>query len=241
MSASERRTVAFIFARGGSKGLPGKNIRSLDGKPLIAYAIEAALGTPELETVIVSTDDPDIADISKKYGAQVPFVRPSELARDDSPEWSAWRHAIAWFQQNRGCFDTFISLPPTSPFRTTEDIQACITALEGDPEADAVITVTPSMRNPYFNMVTLDQDGYAHRAVAHSGEIFRRQDTPQMFDITTVAYAARPSFVSRAPGLFAGNLRAIHIPQDRSLDIDTPFDFTLAEAILARRKLTSAR
>src|SRR5437764_323228 len=96
MAVPEVRAIAFIFARGGSKGVPGKNIKPLGGKPLIAHAIDVARATPGIETVIVSTDDPAIADVARRFGAEVPFVRPAELAQDKSSEWLAWRHAIEW-------------------------------------------------------------------------------------------------------------------------------------------------
>jgi len=235
MDTSKLRTIAFIFARGGSKGLPGKNIKLLGGKPLIAHAIEIGLATPAIETVIVSTDDPAIAEVARAYGAEVPFMRPSELAQDQSPEWLAWRHAIAWVEQNRGPFDLFVSLPPTSPFRSVADVQACIDALREDTAADLAITVTEASRSPYFNMVTTDQNGYAVLVIKSTDGIARRQDAPEVFDITTVAYAARPSFVMGADRIFAGKVKAVAVPQERALDIDTPFDFMVAEAIASMR------
>lgn len=228
---SASRTVCFVFARGGSKGLPGKNVKLLAGKPLIAHSIEVARACPSIETVIVSTDDPQIADEARKWGAEVPFLRPAGLATDTAPEWLAWRHAIEWFERERGPFDVFLSLPPTSPFRSRADVEACIDALAGDPHADAVITVREAERSPYFNMVTLDAQGYAGLVIPPQGGISRRQDAPQVYDITTVAYAARPGYVQRADRLFAGAVRSVLVPAERALDIDTPYDFELAQAI----------
>lgn len=229
------RSLGFIFARGGSKGVPGKNIRLLAGKPLIAHAIETARATPGLETVIVSTDDAGIAEVARASGAEVPFLRPAELAQDASPEWLAWRHAIAWALEHRGRFDAFVSLPATSPFRAVEDVTACIDILREDDEADAVITVTEASRSPYFNMVTLDPGGGASLVIPPTGAVFRRQDVPPVYDMTTVAYAARPDFVLTAERLFAGRVRAVVVPVERAADIDTEFDFRLAEAIAAMR------
>ena len=228
---STPRHVAFIFARGGSKGLPGKNIMPLAGKPLIAHAIATARACPRLATVIVSTDDPAIAAVAREYGAEVPFPRPAHLAQDDSPEWLAWRHAIDWFQRERGAFDSFVSLPPTSPFRAVADVDACLDRLHAQPDTDIVITVRAAVRSPWFNMVRLDPDGTAHLVNAPAQGITRRQDAPPVFDITTVAYVARPAFILSAPGLFAGRVRTVQVPPERALDIDTPWDFRLAECI----------
>jgi CMP-N-acetylneuraminic acid synthetase len=233
---SDIRSVAFIFARGGSKGVPRKNIRLLDGKPLIAHSIEVGLATPGVETVVVSTDDAEIAEVARAHGAEVPFLRPAELAQDNSPEWLAWRHAVTWFEQERGPFDCFVSLPATSPFRAVEDVTACIDRIRQDPATDAVITVTEASRSPYFNMVRLDGEQHAEIVLSSGAGISRRQDVPPVYDITTVAYAVRPRFILTAERLFAGTVSAVLVPVERAADIDTEFDFRLAEAIAAMRR-----
>lgn len=237
MDSSKPRAFGFIFARGGSKGLPGKNIKPLASKPLIAHAIEMGKACAYLETVIVSTDDPAIAAVAREYGAEVPFMRPDELSADNSPEWLAWQHAIRWVQANRGEFDTFVSLPATAPLRALEDVTACIDTLWADPAADAVITVRAAERSPYFNMVKLDSNGYAHPVIECSPPIMRRQDAPEVFDLTTVAYAVRPAFVFRCSSLFEGNVKAVVVPAERALDIDTAYDFRIAEC-MARNSRT---
>ena len=225
--------VGIIFARGGSKGVPQKNKRLLNGKPLIAYAVETALASRLIDRVVVSTDDPEIASISKDYGAEVPFMRPAELARDDSPEWLAWRHAIqtlAGGKQPR-VMDIMVSIPPTSPLRAVRDVDRCIQELiNGD--ADMVISVKPSDRNPYFNMVTLDHTGRAHLVLQPDHAIERRQDAPVVYDITTVAYAVHPEFVLKADSMFDGRIGAVVVPPERALDIDTETDFKFAEFLL---------
>lgn len=224
--------LAAVFARGGSKGVPRKNIRLLAGKPLIAYAIGAALSSRWIDRVIVSTDDQEIAEVARQYGSQVPFIRPAELARDDSPEWLAWQHAIrAMMSAGVPKIDVFVSLPPTSPLRAVEDVDACIQALI-ESDADLVITVKPAERNPYFNMVILNEAGYA-RLVMPAGEaVHRRQFAPAMYDMTTVAYAARPEFVLNANSMFEGKVKAVPVPPERALDIDTELDFRIAEFLL---------
>lgn len=228
----ELRTIAFIFARGGSKGIPGKNIKMLDGKPLIAHSVDLARACPNVETVVVSTDDDAIAAVAREYGAEVPFMRPLELATDSAPEWLAWRHAIDWAQKNRGQFDFFLSLPATSPFRAVSDVESCIHTLTEDPLADIVITIKEAARNPYFNMVVLDPAGYAGLVIKPEGNVSRRQDAPLTYEITTVAYVARPAFILRANNIFEGKIRTVTVPAERALDIDTPYDFMLAEAIV---------
>ena len=230
--------VGIIFARGGSKGVPHKNIRLLNGKPLIAYAIEAALASRLIDKVIISTDDPEIAAISKDFGAEVPFMRPAELAQDDSPEWLAWRHAIQMLMQANQLtkMDVMVSIPTTSPLRKAEDVDNCIQKLL-DSDADIVISVKPSDRSPYFNMVTLDDAGRARLVLSPQQTIERRQDAPAVYDITTVAYAVRPEFVLNADSMFDGNVRTVQIPPERALDIDTELDFQFAEFLLRQSQM----
>lgn len=229
--------AAAIFARGGSKGVPRKNIRPLGGKPLIAYAIEVALESTLIDRVFVSTDDTEIADVARRYGAEVPFMRPAELARDDSPEWLAWRHAIRELHGHDGspAWDAIVSVPTTSPLRSAEDVDACIRALL-ESDADAVLTVRPAERSPYFNMVTIDARGYARVVLEPAQEFSRRQDVPAVYDMTTVAYAARPSFVLSAASFMEGRVKAVVVPSERALDIDTELDFEIAEFLLQRRE-----
>lgn len=227
------KNFAFIFARGGSKGLPGKNIRPLAGKPLIQYSIETAMASPSISQVFVSTDDAAIASVARPLGAVV-IERPSELATDTSPEWLSWRHAIEWVIAHYGAFDGFISLPATSPLRSVLDVEAAITKRHGQ-SADICISVTPSNRSPYFNMVKETMDGFVELVIKPSGEIVRRQDTPQVFDITTVVYSTTPTFVLENYGLFSGKVTSIEVPKERAVDIDDIYDFKLAEAIIGER------
>lgn len=233
--AGRSPVVAVIPARGGSKGVPRKNIRPLAGKPLIAYAIETALASNLIDRVIVSTDDGEIAETSRRCGAEVPFIRPRELATDDSPEWLTWRHAILTLEEEDGesSMAVFVCVPPTSPLRSVEDVDSCIRTLM-DSDADLVITVKEASRNPYFNMVTLNNDGYAELVIRPQSNIHRRQDAPRVYDMTTVAYAARPEFIKGADSIFEGRVKAVVVPSERALDIDAELDFQFAEFLLAR-------
>lgn len=227
--------VGMIFARGGSKGVPKKNIRLLGGKPLIAHAIQTAKSSTLIDRVIVSTDNHEIANIAAAYGAEIPFMRPPELARDDSPELMAWRHAIEMVDAAAigKKIDVFVCIPPTSPFRSVDDVDSCIkTLLESD--ADIVVTVKASDRNPYFNMVTIDDSGCAQLVMKAPKPFHRRQDAPAIYDVTTVAYAARPEYVLQANSLFSGRTKAVVVPAERALDIDTEIDFVMAELMHSR-------
>jgi N-acylneuraminate cytidylyltransferase len=226
------KAVAFIFARGGSKGLPGKNVRPLGGTPLIAWSIKHALAVKRIERVIVSTDSEEIARVAREHGAEVPFLRPEELARDDSPEWLAWRHGLDYLLQTDGVFpQMMVSVPATAPLRLPSDIENCLDEYEkGD--ADLVITVTDAHRSPYFNMVLAREDGRVGLVIPPQSAIARRQDAPKVYDITTVAYVARPEFVMTHNAVFEGRVRAVHVPLERSIDIDTLMDFHIAECLL---------
>jgi CMP-N-acetylneuraminic acid synthetase len=229
------KAVAFIFARGGSKGLPGKNIRDFGGRPLIAWSIKHALSVDSIERVIVSTDSKEIADVALKYGAEVPFMRPESLAHDSSPEWLSWKHAINYLKLNgKPLPEIMISLPATAPLRSPLDIEACINEYKKG-HADVVITITESHRSPYFNMVKRDVESTVSLVIPPVGKIHRRQDVPVTFDVGTVAYVANINYVLASDGLFDGRVGAVEVPRERSVDIDTLFDFQIAEYLLTLR------
>jgi N-acylneuraminate cytidylyltransferase len=230
------KTVAFIFARGGSKGLPGKNIRPLGGKPLIAWSIEHARAVPRIERVIVSTDSDEIAKVARQYGAEVPFMRPEELARDDSPEWLAWRHALNYLIEAEGSLpELMVSIPATAPLRLPLDIENCLDEYQKG-KADMVISVTDAHRSPYFNMVKENADGTVALVMPPTAALTRRQDAPSVYDMTTVAYVVQPEFVLMHQSHFEGRVRAVHVPLERAIDIDTLMDFKMAEFFLSQRE-----
>jgi N-acylneuraminate cytidylyltransferase len=231
--------VAFIFARGGSKGLPGKNIQMLGGKPLIAWAIECALKVPRISRVIVSTDSNEIAAIAAKYGAEVPFIRPAYLATDKSPEWLAWRHGIEYLRDSFGEMpEVIVSLPATAPLRMPADINNCLDEYEKG-SSDVVITVTDAHRNPYFNMVKVDSDGSCSLVLNPPEAIERRQDVPAVYDMTTTCYVVKTEFVMSHNSIFEGKVRAVHIPIERAIDIDTKLDFRIAQTLFESTDLKS--
>ena len=233
------KAVTLIFARGGSKGLPGKNIHILGDKPLIAWSIQQALSIDRIDRVIVSTDSEEIAFEARKYGAEVPFMRPSELCLDDSPEWLAWRHALNYLHETTGTLpDIMISLPCTAPMRLPIDIENCLDEYEKG-AADVVITVTNSHRSPYFNMVKINLDGFVDLVIPPQISINRRQDTPIVYDMTTVCYVVNPEFVMNHNSIFEGKVKAVNVPTERAIDIDSLLDFQIAESLLKIRNKKS--
>ena len=227
---------AFIFARGGSKGLPGKNIRPLGGKPLIAWSIEHAFAVKEIDRVIVSTDSEEIAALARQYGAEVPFIRPKELAEDKTPEWFAWRHALNYLWETTNALpEMMVSVPTTAPLRKVSDIENCISEYRKG-KADIVITVTNAHRNPFFNIVKESSDGTVNLVIPSDSIMVRRQDAPMVYDMATVCYVANPEFVMTHNEIFEGRVRAVHVPPERAIDIDTLLDFQIVECLLKRRE-----
>ena len=231
-------TVAFIFARGGSKGLPGKNLRALGGKPLIVWSILHAQSVKRIDQVIVSTDCHEIAAVAKRHGAIVPFLRPKELSSDTSPEWLAWQHGLNYFLEANGSLpDIMLSIPATAPLRQPVDIENCLDEfLSGD--ADIVVTITDAHRSPYFNMVKMLDSGSLELAAKPNKAITRRQDSPTCFDMATVCYVARPEFILKSNSIFEGQVRGVHVPKERAIDIDTLLDFQIAEMLFKGKELT---
>lgn len=241
MDVVKPEILGCIFARGGSKGVPGKNIRPLGGVPLIGHAIRTALASRWLNRIVVSTDCPEIARVAREYGAETPFLRPAALASDNAPERLAWRHAIEQMEAMDGkTFDYFVSVPATCPLRIADDVDRAIEALT-QTDSDIVVTATEASCNPWFNMVRLDADGLAQLAATPPGKVTRRQDAPAVYELTAVAYAARRDSVMLQDSIFQGRVRAVMVPRERAVDIDTEFDFELAEFLMQRRLSLQAK
>jgi len=227
--------IALICARGGSKGVPKKNERLLDNVPLIGWSIRAAQKVKKISRIIVSTDSQDIAKLAQHYGAEVPFIRPPKLAQDNSSEWLVWRHAIEYLDSINQEYDGLIVIPPTAPLRSVDDLEQCIEKYENS-DVDIVITVSEAHRSPYFNMVKINDTGFASLVNKIDKKITRRQDAPAVYDMTTVAYVVNPLFVIEKNSMFEGKVGCVHIPIERSLDIDTIFDFKIAEYLIKEKE-----
>lgn len=224
-------TIATICARGGSVGVPGKNIRPLMGKPLIAHTIEQALIMPGIDRVFVSTDAQDIADVAVAAGAEVPFLRPDHLATSDAPKLDALEHLVVWVEQQYGPVGTVVDLDPTSPLRTLDDIKTCMEIL--DDETDVVITGYEADKNPYFNMVEHKEDGRIGLVKPPSGGVVARQQAPGVYSMNASIYVWRRRSIQK--GLWAGNAKLHVMPRERSVDIDEPLDFDIVELLMRRR------
>jgi CMP-N-acetylneuraminic acid synthetase len=223
--------TAFVFARGGSKGVKNKNIYPVAGKPLIGHTIVSALASQSIGQVVVSTDDAQIADVAHEFGATV-LLRPAELAADTTPEVLAWRHAIQSFAAlfSGEHAQPFVSLPATSPLRAPQDIDAAVERFNAVP-CDILFGISPAHRNPYLNMVTIDDRGLIHIATPGSGAV-RRQDVPPMYDVTTCVYVGNANYIQSCGRLMEGRVGHVMIPTERALDIDTYYDLHLAELLL---------
>jgi len=223
------RIIASICARGGSKGIPGKNIRPLCGKPLIAHTIETARRCQTIERVIVSTDSQEIAEIARKTQAEIPFLRPEELARDDTPKIPVLQHLISHLQDQEKYYpDIVVDLDPTSPLRTEEDIRACISmvAYEG---AENVFSVTPARRNPYFNMVEL-VDGRVRLVKQLPAAVPSRQSAPTVYDMNASIYVWKTEVLMKTDTLYLEKTR-IYVMPEWAIDIDSETDFQMVEHI----------
>jgi CMP-N-acetylneuraminic acid synthetase len=240
--AGEARVLGVVTARGGSRGVPGKNIKPLAGKPLIAWTLESAAASGAFDRVIVSTDDPAIAAVARGLGADVPFLRPPELARDDTPHLPVMQHAVSWLRDQQGYRpDLVMILQPTTPFRRPEDIRAAL-ALMRAPEVQSVMSVLPvdSHAHPML-MFKLNAAG-ALRLFASGEPVYRRvgrrQDLPPAYAKAGVIYLFRTEvlFDPANPSLY-GEFTAPYVLDDPevAMDIDTPEDWDRAEAVARRR------
>jgi N-acylneuraminate cytidylyltransferase len=166
----------------------------------------------------------------------VPFIRPAEIARDDSPEWLAWRHALEFLRETTGALpEIMISVPATAPLRLAQDIENCLNEYEkGD--ADMVITMSDAHRSPYFNMVKVDPSGAVGLVNPPHSPVVRRQDAPVVYDMATVCYIANSAFVMAHNSMFEGRVKGVRVPTERAIDIDTLLDFQIAESILTLRE-----
>ncbi|MBO4647346.1 MAG: acylneuraminate cytidylyltransferase family protein [Lentisphaeria bacterium] len=228
----EKCIQAWIFVRGESMGLPGKNTLPLCGKPMIAYSIECAQKCRFIKDVFVSTDSPTVAATAEQYGAVVPFLRPAELADIMSPVYHSWRHAIEWnrAQKEFPRMDIMVSLPVSTPLRTCEEITEAVELyLQGN--ADTVIAVSKSNRHPAYDMVFRDDDNMAKLIIPNEDPLARKRET-LTYDITNVVYVSSCDYIMQESNYLRGRVGTIEVPREHSLDIDDIWDFKLAEIIL---------
>jgi CMP-N,N'-diacetyllegionaminic acid synthase len=226
------RILGLIPARGGSKGVPRKNIRPLLGRPLLAYTADAALGARSLSRIVLSTEDEEIAAVGVKCGIEVPFLRPQELARDETPTLPVVQHALGELEARGDRFDAICLLQPTTPMRTSEDIDGCV-ALFAESGADAVATIlaVPAKFNPHW-VYFMTATGDLRVSTGAPSPISRRQDLPRAFRREGSVYVIRRNVVVEQNSLYGQHLVGFEVNADRSIDIDTLDDWERAERMV---------
>ena len=231
---SLRPLLAVIPARGGSKGLPGKNLRLLAGLPLIAHSIRLAERCPEIDQCIVSTDSEEIAAVARAYGGMVPFLRPATLAQDDTPMWVVLQHALREMERlaNKR-FASLLLLQPTAPCRLPGDVSHAMEMLDADAAAVGVVGVSEPTFNPRWVCVE-ESAGYMRPLVPESANYARRQDVPPVYRINGLLYLWRRDHVahSSAPRYFEERYRILVLPEIRAGDVDTAQDLAMMELLL---------
>lgn len=234
--------LAVIQARGGSKGIPGKNIKLLCGKPLIAWTIDAAKGAKLVTRVIVSTDDSSIAEVSKKHGAEVPFIRPAALATDGAKSIGLLEHALSWLRTHEGYkADVVVQLKPTNPLRTSAHIDECVRIyLEGhDPDLDAVISVVEAPIHP-LKMWRFDGDQlipFVPEDVFGIKEASKspRQKLPKAFGNNSCVHVINPRTILEKHSSIGTRVKGVVLSREDSINIDDLIDFDIAEMLMKRR------
>lgn len=221
--------LAVIPARGGSKGIPRKNIKPLAGKPLIAWTIEAAKKAASIDRIIVSSEDEEIASVAKQFDADVPFLRPAKLAQDDTPGFSTALHAIEQLPD----YDWLLLLQPTSPFRTAEDIDG-IWRFCQSLEAPSAVSICEADKHPYW-MYQRNGDQQIHPLIKNRPDITCRQDLPQVFALNGALYLAKTDWLLKQGGFVGQETVGYVMPKIRSVDLDTPLDWEWAEHLTKGR------
>lgn len=234
--------VGIITARGGSRSVPKKNIAPVGGKPLIAWTIEAALQSRALDYVMVSTDDDEIADVARRYGVDVPFTRPAELARDDSSQIAVITHAMQWLESQQSWKPEYVMLlQPTSPLRTTEDIQAAVD-LALAKQGDSVVSVCSARHHPYI-IVKITEDGTLADFMGGTPQYLdrRRQECPPAYALNGAIFLTRRRILLDQHTFYPARTFAYVMPPERSLDIDDPWDLHVANVMMGYRHAAADR
>ncbi len=229
--------LATICCRGGSKGLPGKNIKLLNGKPLIVYTIESAKKSKFIQDLIISTDDMEIARVAAEYGASVPFMRPSDLASDTASKWPVFIHAVESYEKlTNKTVDYLVDLDVTVPLKTVEDIDGAIQVALNNTDVDVVITGYEPERNPYFNMMEINEKGFAEIVKKSDRPIVRRQDAPKVYSLTPAAYVVKKSALYQYEHWSKAACKIHPIEREHAVDIDSEIEFKIVEFLMNYNK-----
>lgn len=230
------KRICTICARGGSKGVEGKNLKPLLGVPLIAHSLNQAKEAKVFDLIAVSSDSAEILETARRYGADILVKRPSELASDHAPKVPVIRHCVSIAETDSGMkFDTCVDLDCTSPLRTSEDIKEALNVFESG-DFENLVTATPSRRSPYFNMIEKGRDGKVKLVKNLENSVVRRQDAPKTYDMNASIYIWKRETLRLEDRLFLPTTQLFVMPEERSIDIDSDLDFKIVELLMKERK-----
>ena len=227
------KTLFLIMARGGSKGIPGKNIKSLAGKPLLYYAIDTARQFVPDTQICLSTDDLEIKSKAEKHGLSVPFIRPPELATDEADSYDVELHALDFYHNQGIEFETLVVLQPTSPFRTIQQVKQALDLYS--PECDMVVSVKESTSNPYYNLCEEDSNGFLQKS--KPGNYIRRQDCPPVYEYNGAIYVVNIESLKQMPEDKFQKVKKIVMDDFTSVDLDNPIDWEWAEFLINKNMI----
>lgn len=227
-----KNVLCTICARGGSKGVKNKNIKEINGKPLIAYTVEQAIKSELFDHVVISTDSDEIANISKKYGAEVFFKRDAQMASDTAGKLDVIKDAFRKSEEYYNTkYDYNVDLDATAPLREVEDIINAFNQFIND-DNDNLFSAMPSRRSPYFNLVEEDKNGRVYLSKKLEGNVLRRQDAPKSYDMNASIYIWKRDTLLNEDSIFLEKTGLYVMPEERSIDIDTPLDYKFVEFIM---------
>lgn len=228
--------LCTVCARGGSKGVKKKNIQNVAGKPLLAHAIADIRQWKRDTDLVISTDDDEIASVAEQHGEEVPFMRPQELAEDESPKRPVIQHAVKKMEEITGKdYEFIVDIGVTTPLREPQDIEDCFQVVVNNEEVTNSYTVCEAERNPYFNMVERTEDGYARLSKDSGGEVTRRQDAPKVYEMNASVYTYEKEFLMNTDSVHDGKAKVSVMPRERSIDIDSKLDLKIARCLAEQR------
>ena len=226
--------IGHIGARGGSKGVPGKNFKTLHGKPLIDWSLDQLFACEKVDHIVVSSDDPEIYEHGLKRGGLDIGIRPDHLANDTAGKWGVWQHALEEVEKIIDDVTIFIDLDCTSPLRLQADLDGALALYEKE-QPDMVMSCCESRKNPYFNILELDNAGSLHVSKPLPGGVVARQQAPKVLDHVGLVYVLNPAYLKSANALFEGRVIPFEVPGERGLDVDSPIDWEIIEFLMGRQ------
>jgi N-acylneuraminate cytidylyltransferase len=232
--------LGHIGVRAGSKGVPGKNFRTICGKPLIQWSLDQLFANPRVDAVVVSTDSEEIYDHCTAQGTLEIGLRPAELATDTAGKFAVWQQVLGASEALIGPVDTFLDLDATSPLRLPQDIDGALDLMAAE-QPDMVMSCCEARKNPYFNLVEPDKDGSLNVSKPLPGKVLARQQAPVVFEHVGVVYALQPAYLKSATSLYDGRVIPYVLSAERCHDIDSPFDLRVVEFLLSEQLRTGER